>query len=175
RAGGIINEVIAGSPAEKAGFRRGDVIVSCDGTPVETNEDLIHRIYTRRPGDKAEIVFLRDGREMSVSVTLAERTEEGTASARPAPGAAAGGANASWEGIDFRAGREGALVLKVSPDSRLYGYLHEGDLVREINRSPVRDAAGFRKAAAGADLREGVLFDLVRDGRPMYLSVQSQR
>ncbi|MDT8286020.1 MAG: trypsin-like peptidase domain-containing protein, partial [Elusimicrobiales bacterium] len=75
RAGGIINEVIAGSPAEEAGLRRGDIIVSCDGSPVESNEDLIHRIYTRRPGDKADIVFLRDGREMSVSVTLAGRPE----------------------------------------------------------------------------------------------------
>lgn len=176
RAGGIVNEVISGSPAENAGLRRGDIIVSCDGSPVETNEELIHRIYTRRPGDRAEILFLRDGREMSASVTLAERPEEGTVSARPARGAAGGGSgNASWEGIEFRAGRDGALVLRVDTDSRLYGYLHEGDLVKEIDRMPVRSAADLRKAAAAADLGEGVIFDLVRDGQPMYLSVQSQR
>lgn len=175
RSGGIINEVIPGSPAESAGFRRGDIIVSCDGSPVETNEELIHRIYTRRPGDKAEIVFLRDGRELSASVTLAERPEAGQTAARPARAPSAAGGKSSWEGIDFRVGREGAAVLRVAPDSRLYGYLHEGDLVREINRSQVRDAAGFRRATAGADLREGVLFDLLRDGEPMYLSVQSQR
>lgn len=176
RAGGVINEVIGGSPAEAAGLRRGDIIVSCDGTPVETNEELIHRIYTRRPGDKAEIVFLREGREMSVSVTLAERPEAGLAAARPARGAPGSGAgNVSWEGIEFRAGRDGALVLRVGHDSRLYGYIQEGDLIKEINRSPVGGPAELKRAAAGADLREGVLFDLVRDGQPMYLSVQSQR
>lgn len=176
RVGGIINEVIAGSPAENAGFRRGDIIVSCDGTPVETNEELIHRIYTRRPGDRAEIIFLRDGREMSASVTLVERPEAGLAAAKPARGIAGVGAgNASWEGIELRVGRDGAQVLRVSPDSRLYGYIHEGDLIKEINRSPVRGAAELKKAATGADLREGVIFDLVRDGQPMYLSVQSQR
>lgn len=176
RAGGIINEVIPGSPAEEAGLRRGDIIVSGDGSPVESNEDLIHRIYTRRPGDKIDIVFLRDGREMSVSATLAERPGTRLAAARPARGAAGRGeGNASWERIDFKADRKGALVLRVSPDSPLYGYLQEGDLVKEIDRKPVRGAAGLKKAAAEADLGEGVLFDLVRDGQPMYLSVQTQR
>lgn len=88
-AGAAIQEVVPGSPAEKAGLRPGgervriegvsfraggDVIVTIDGTPVETTEDLIRIVAgVLFPGETAELTVLRDGRRVVVPVVLAER------------------------------------------------------------------------------------------------------
>lgn len=66
----VIHSVEEGSPAEKAGVRPGDVIVSFDGQPVEDTTDILYRIGTKKEGDSAALVLRRDGAETRVTITL---------------------------------------------------------------------------------------------------------
>ncbi|HJX14408.1 MAG TPA: ChaN family lipoprotein [Candidatus Deferrimicrobiaceae bacterium] len=66
----VIRSVEEGSPAEKAGVRPGDVIVSFDGQPVEDRTDILYRIGTKKEGDSAALVLRRDGAETRVTITL---------------------------------------------------------------------------------------------------------
>lgn len=173
--GGIVNVSAEGSPAHKAGLRRGDVILSCDGGPVETNADLFYKTYAKRPGDEVELVYLRRGARRTVKVKLGERGQaEATAGERGArEGSGSAGAVLEWEGLRL-VFDGGARVLAVGGDSRLAGYLREGDVVRAVNGAAFGSGAEMEKVFSGASLADGVVFDLLRDGESTYLSVQSR-
>jgi S1-C subfamily serine protease len=86
--GGLISEVVAGSPADEAGLRGGDgklrfqagaydtggdVILAVEGHEVVTPDDLAHTISTFQPGETVTLEILRDGRHEQVDVTLGRR------------------------------------------------------------------------------------------------------
>lgn len=68
--GVVIRTVEESSPAEKAGVRSGDAIVSFDGQPVEDITDIVHLVRGKREGDNADLVILRDGAETQVPITF---------------------------------------------------------------------------------------------------------
>jgi S1-C subfamily serine protease len=72
-SGALVQEVAGGGPAEKAGLEPGDVIVSVDGKPIHTPEDLIAAVRSHKPGDTVQVSFARDGTEHTVGVTLVEQ------------------------------------------------------------------------------------------------------
>lgn len=68
--GATVLEVTAGSPAEKAGLKKGDIITKINDAKIESPENLFEVIHNYKPGDKIKIVFIRDGKEQSVMATL---------------------------------------------------------------------------------------------------------
>jgi putative serine protease PepD len=66
--------VRAGSPAEQAGIRGGDVIVKMGDRDVADLQGLTDALRAHRPGDAVSVTVLRDGRELTVTVTLGTRT-----------------------------------------------------------------------------------------------------
>jgi hypothetical protein len=66
-------EVRTGSPAAQAGLRGGDVMISFAGLPIKTLYDFTFALREKKPGDKVEVVVLRDGKEMKVTVELTNR------------------------------------------------------------------------------------------------------
>jgi putative serine protease PepD len=66
--------VVRNGPAERAGMRPGDVIVSIDGHPVSTPDELVVLLRTRQPGDEVTLRYVRDGVEAEVTLTLDSAT-----------------------------------------------------------------------------------------------------
>lgn len=64
------NAITAGGPASKAGLRSGDVIVTFDGRPIATPEELIVAIRSKNVGDRVAIEYIRSGKKYSTSLTL---------------------------------------------------------------------------------------------------------
>ncbi len=88
QTGALVGEVATGSPADKFGLQGseetfetngeqvmigGDVITAVDGKAVESMEELSAAVKAQKPGDKVELTVLRNGKEISVTVTLGER------------------------------------------------------------------------------------------------------
>jgi S1-C subfamily serine protease len=73
RGGVRITGTSPGTPAAKAGLKDGDTIVGFDTKKIDNLYDLTDALAAAQPGDKVKIKFVRDGKEMSVDVTLAER------------------------------------------------------------------------------------------------------
>lgn len=73
--GAYVKRVEDRSPAEKAGLKEGDVIITVDKEKIFSPDDLIEYIGNKKPGDKVEIVFIRDGKENKSTVTLGKRKE----------------------------------------------------------------------------------------------------
>ena len=75
RAGAEVGEVESGSPAAAAGLRSGDVITAIDGKNVSQAAALTGFVRQYSSGDKVALTVIRDGKETTVDVTLAERTD----------------------------------------------------------------------------------------------------
>ncbi len=79
RSGGevIVQEVVAGSPAEAAGLRAGDVITAMDNVRLDANHTLGDLVAARRPGERVTLTVLRGGQSLTIAVTLGERADNG--------------------------------------------------------------------------------------------------
>src|ERR1700690_1969480 len=75
-SGGVtVSAVTAGSPAEQAGIKVGDTIVSVDGKPVKNGDELVSDIAGRKPGSKVPLGFVRNGKKQEATVTVADRAK----------------------------------------------------------------------------------------------------
>ena len=68
--GAVVGQVERGSPADRAGLRRGDVIVAIDGVPVQSATQVRNRVGPKRVGDRVELVLERDGSRRIVTATI---------------------------------------------------------------------------------------------------------
>jgi putative serine protease PepD len=73
RGGALIQDVSPGTPAAKAGLEVGDLVVELDGQAVTGADDLVGRVRDHQPGDRVTLKVVRDGKERTVTATLADR------------------------------------------------------------------------------------------------------
>lgn len=78
RLGGaaLITEVMEGSPADKAGLRRGDIILAVDGERLSQTYSLADALSKHRPGDKVKLTVWERGRRREITVTLAPHPDD---------------------------------------------------------------------------------------------------
>jgi S1-C subfamily serine protease len=74
--GALVIEVAPGTPAERAGIRLDDLIVQAAGEEVDEVRDVLKAIRSRKPGDRLELVVLREGKRQSLSAVLVERPSQ---------------------------------------------------------------------------------------------------
>lgn len=172
--GGIINKVVPNSPADYAGLRRGDIILSIDGEEVKSDEDVVYKLYLKNPGDKVKLVYSRNGKEKEAEIKLGvmpsaedlNKMEKATSHYSKNISS-----QYSWKGIDFVFVGDGAYVDKIDIESPLAGYLQKGDLIKAIDNIKIDSYKTLKQALNKADISKGILFDLERDGEGMYISV----
>jgi putative serine protease PepD len=76
RAGAMVNEVVNGGPADKAGLQVGDLVVSVNGKTVQGMDDLAAQIRLLEPGQKVQLGIVRDGKQQTITATLTNRPNE---------------------------------------------------------------------------------------------------
>ncbi len=74
-SGVTVSNVVAGSPAETAGLKVGDTITAVDGKDVKSGDELVADIASRKPGSKAKLTFVRNGKKQETTVTIADRSK----------------------------------------------------------------------------------------------------
>ncbi len=176
--GALVNEVVPGSPAEKAGIEPGDVIRSADGVAIRQPGDLPPIVGNKVPGTKVRIGVFREGRERTLDVTLsALLDEDAVAGAAPrAPGgsgtpAPTGSANALGViGQDLDAGLrrqlglgdgEGVGIARVDGDAAAEAGIRPGDVILQVGRNKVGSVAALDRELRGVKAGQTVML-LVR-------------
>ena len=162
--GALVCDVLAKSPAAKAGMESGDIITQFDGAPVIGARELKLAVAQHKPGEKADLRVLREGTEKTFAVTLGELPGDKAAKAKHEIGKAddAGTLNGVGVGnLDQQERREfnipaevqGALVTSVDDSTPAWeAGLRPGDVIEQINRQPVRaaeDAVKLTEKSAG--------------------------
>jgi len=177
--GVVISEITKGSPAEKAGLRRGDVILEFEGKKVDDTVALRNMVVEAKPGSRAEATILRDGKEKKITLELGELPVEETASSETREKAV------SEIGIEVETltpslasklgyeGEEGVVVTSVKGGSPAQtGGIAEGDLVKEVNKEKVRSVSEYEKALAKSKPGEAALFLLRRENATLFVALR---
>jgi serine protease Do len=71
--GVVVRSIQPGGPAEKAGLKPGDIVLTIDGRSIKDGDDLVDEISSRRPGSSARLGYLRDGKQADTTVTVGDR------------------------------------------------------------------------------------------------------
>jgi serine protease Do len=150
--GVLVTQVFEGDPADKAGIKVNDVIVSVDGHGLSTGRDLSARIANTPVGHKTKIDLIREGKQKTLTVTLAKRDDEEKMVATQNRDSGELGIEvtdldsdiARRFGLDSK--ENGVLVTDVKDDSLAReADLRPGDIVKEINRTTVKDRQDFTR------------------------------
>jgi len=150
--GALVAEPQSGSPAQKAGIRAGDVIVSVNGEAVDDARGLARRISAMAPGTSIKLGVIRNGRDDTLTLTLGELPKERQARAsteeRETPGTEVPKLGLSL--APARNGGEGVVVTQVDPNGAASDRLQTGDVILDVNGKAVSSPADVRKAVTDA-------------------------
>jgi len=138
--GAVLVDLPQGAPAEKAGLRRGDVVVAVNGRTVRGSADLRNQLGLIPYGDIAELRYLRDGKTAVARVTI-ESPRAGLASGRESVPELAGARIGNVQ----RGGKsEAVVVVEVDRGSPAWNHgLRPGDLILGVNRRRVTSVGEF--------------------------------
>ena len=174
-AGVTVSNVVAGSPAETAGLKIGDTITSVDNKDVKSGDELVADIASRKPGSKAKLAFVRNGKKQDTTVTIADRSklfasrlgdeEEGPGEEEPKPSKTGVTVQAITpdlaDRLNIPAGK-GVVVKDVKQGSFAEDIgLNRGDVILEVNKKPVNNAEDFTNIESSLKSGQDVVF-LVR-------------
>ena len=184
--GVLVSEVLDDSPAKRAGFERGDVILEFDGKAVENPTQLRNAVAKTRIGNKASIKFVRDKRVRIIDVAIAEQPksvaqsgtgEETGESVNPANVlsdldvrelntelARRLGLNGNERGIVIARLRSGGPAEEAG--------LKEGDIILEVNRRPVPNLRAYEQLASKLGKDQAVLLLVKRQGRISFVTLK---
>jgi serine protease Do len=174
-SGVTVSNVVSGSPADQAGLKIGDTITSVDGKDMKTGDDLVADIASRKPGSKAKLVFIRNGKKEETTVTIADRAklfasrlgEEDENQSEESPKASKFGVTVRnitpdlADRLSIPAGK-GVVVQDVKQGSFAEDLgLNRGDVILEVNKQPVNNPDDFTKIESSLKSGQDVVF-LVR-------------
>jgi serine protease Do len=184
--GALVSSVQAGSPAERAGIRRGDVITAFNGAPVSDSNSLRNQVARTQPGTEVALTIARDNLSREVRVTLGELPAEKSRAASVDIGGDAtetGKLGISVEPLtpalasrlNLPSSAQGLVVTNIDPvGPAAEAGIQEGDLIEEANRQPVRSAADLQTAIQKTGTRPALLL-INRRGDNLFLTVRPRQ
>jgi S1-C subfamily serine protease len=139
--GVLIQRVLPGSPAEKAGVKRNDVVVEFDGQPVRDRDKFRLRVADTPSGRKVPIEVIRDGKRMTLAITLSDRDEKFLAQ-----GGGPGGPEAEEPGqAQAKSEAPGGLTVRsLTAEERGALGVEGGVVVVSVQEGGAADHAGIR-------------------------------
>ncbi|HOE16008.1 MAG TPA: DegQ family serine endoprotease [Syntrophorhabdaceae bacterium] len=176
--GALVADVMEGSPAEKAGIKRGDVIVSYNGKKVKDNDQLPRLVGATEVGKKVKVGLIREGKQIEVEIAIAELQEEGLRASRKPEVEKDFGLVVQditpeiAKHLNLK-DKKGVIVTDVLPGSPAQdGDIRSGDIIKEIGRKPIRNLADFREAMKRVNIKEGVVMLIRRDNTTFYTVIR---
>ena len=180
--GALVARVLDGSPAERAGFEVGDIVLSFDGHAIERSSELPPIVGRTRAGREVGVGILRDGQAMTLQVTTDELPAEDEVQVAAAQGP--DGVEATRLGIVVRdmteeegasvdAADRGVVVSSVSaggPADR--AGIREGDLILMLDNRKVANGGDFSRLVAGLPQGKAVSVLVQREGNPVFLALK---
>jgi len=177
--GALVSDVTKDGPAERAGLKRGDVVVEFQGQKIKDMNSLRNLVAGTAVGTSADVKVIRDGAGKTFKVKVGELPEaEAAAGGMLGPG---GGEKLGFGVQDLTPqlrrqlgldeGQTGVVVAGVKQASDAFQKgLRDGDVIVEVNRIPVSGGADFNRVISGVSPGEQVLLLVITQGHTRYVS-----
>jgi serine protease Do len=177
QTGALVSGVIEGGPADKAGLKRGDLIIELDGKTVADSLSLRNRVSALAPGTKIEIKIVRNGNQQSLTATLAELNDKTTAKRTEYKNSLKGVTVQELtaglrEKLAIPENLNGVVVTDIGPDSPVLGVLQANDVIQEVNRQNIQGTQDYDRAVAKIGEKDGILLLIYRQGGSIYITIK---
>jgi S1-C subfamily serine protease len=180
--GALVSAVEAGSPAERAGIRQGDVILEVNGRPVDDSNALRNTIASLAPGSAAKVTLLREGRQETVDATVTERAaeradREGRADESPASGKFGMRVQPLTPDLaselELPRAARGVVVADLDPSGiAAASGLQEGDVIVRVGKTDVASADELRAALDAHGTRPALVL-VNRHGTTLFFTLRA--
>lgn len=186
--GALVTDVTPGSPAEKAGIIRGDVIRKVNDYDVKDTISLVNRIAEADVGSSLKIDIVRDGEPKSVTALVAEqpadlvarlnRNQGSSGQSEEAQGAIFAGVQVQNLTQKLRSEANvpstvnGVIVTGVDPGSPVAQQIRPGDVIEQINRQSVPNVTEFQSIVSQLDQDRPVMVGLARNRQRSFVIIQ---
>ncbi|MGD2271891.1 MAG: DegQ family serine endoprotease [Desulfobacterales bacterium] len=177
-AGVLVTRVFEGDPADKGGIKPNDIIVSVNGNRVTSARELSGLIADIGVGQRASIELIRDGRKKTIDIETAKRQDDRMMAGKE-PQEPNGQLGLMLQALDretarrfgYEADEKGVLITGVQPGSKADSAgFRQGDLIKEVNRTPVKTADDLRTEYAAIEDGDSVRM-LLKRGRAGFLAL----
>jgi serine protease Do len=197
--GVLVRDVVEDSPADESGIKREDVILVFNQEKVEDPEHLIRLVRKTSPGDKVELVIVRDGKKKTLTITTGETPETKLRkpeilkfkSTKVKPPkikpeiykfctSSGGRIGVKVQDLTEQLGDyfgvkdgEGALITEMDEEGPAYeAGLEAGDVIVEVDEEKVEDTEGLISAISGKEEGDKVEIKVLRDRKPQSFTVE---
>jgi serine protease Do len=179
--GALIGEVTKGSPADKGGLKRGDVIINFDGRRVKTMNVLPTMVAETPVGKKVEVAIIRDGKEQRITVKIGELEEDTEVAAITPKVEESFGLSVQEltpeiaESLSLK-GEKGVIISGVkrgSPASE--AGLQRGDLIQEIEHEPVKNLRDYKRIMNESSSKKQILIVVKHGGHSRYVVLKRDK
>ncbi len=188
--GVLVSEVLSGTPAEKAGFRAGDVILAFAGQAVGDPRQLQAVVERSPAGSKQRVDVMRSGKPLTLQVVVKPLPDDfdraSTPSRRPGRTMESQRSKSEELGLEVGAlteelakkldyeGLAGVVITEVDPDGiAAEAGIRPGALILQVGFTPVKSAAEFKAAVKAEDLGKGVMLLIRTGGRQHFVVLRS--
>ncbi|NQV37905.1 MAG: DegQ family serine endoprotease [Candidatus Marinimicrobia bacterium] len=176
--GALVNDIVKDSPAEKAGIKKGDVIIEFEGEKVKDPSHLKNVVSVTRPETKSNVVVYRDGKKKTIFVTLEELENE------PQVFAARSSNDQNYgmqvqdispsiaDHYNLNNTDNGVVVTEIIPGGHAdKSGIMVGDVISRIGKKDVTSVREFRQLIKSSEKDDTVLFLVKRDGISRFYAV----
>ncbi len=179
--GALVNKITPGSSADKAGVQLGDVIVSFGGRDIATSADLPPLVGSTKPGTKADLGVYREGKAMTLPLTVGELPAEKAVQASLGNSESTSPANALGVIVDDITAdqrkqlgldsQDGVVVTRITGAAARRAALAPGDVILMVGRKPVKSVAEFNAAVKGVKQGDSVMLLVRREDATSFIAV----
>ncbi|MGB9716785.1 MAG: Do family serine endopeptidase, partial [Thermodesulfovibrionales bacterium] len=183
--GALVSDVTKGSPADRAGILRGDIILEFNGREVKDVGNLRNMVAQSKIGSQVSIKILRSGKEYTVRLVIAELPRE-IAEAVPSSlpddietEAFTGLSVMSLtkeisKQLGLKKDEKGVVVVRVEPASPAdESGIKKGDIIKEIDKKPVENLEDFNRIVSNLNKNETVLLFITRGDKKFYVTLKA--
>ena len=176
-----MSDIMKDSPARKTDIRKGDIVVSVDGTAIKDINHLRRVVAARKPGTTVKLAVFRNGKTVGLSMVLGELPEK-EPEAPAAPGDREDYLGLVVKDIDedlaFRhraPDRKGVMITMVKRNSPAASAgLMAGDVIKELERTPVNTVKAYDDLIATLKGKKKILFLVARGGSHRFVVVDME-